>query len=122
MDPMAVDMLVCLDVGQGSDKTQLADAVGAEAGSRPVTGRVLRGSGVPDVSKVIQSMRCSLTAERLFGGFGVRILGKLISRCLGFKLENMSCKAAALSIESIGRVLWRLVGLSGFDPKRTFRF
>ena len=30
MDPMAVDMLGCLDGDQCSDKTQLADALGAE--------------------------------------------------------------------------------------------
>ena len=122
MDPMVVDVLVCLDGDQCSDKTLLADAVDAEALFLPVIGRAICGGCVPYVSDVIQSVRCSLMAERLFGGFGVRVLGKLISRCLGFKLENMSCKAAALSIESIGRVLWRLVGLSGFDPKRTFRF
>jgi len=67
MDPMAVDMLGCLDGDQCSDKTQLADAVGAEALFLPVIGRAICGGCVPDVSDVTQCVRCSLTAERLFG-------------------------------------------------------
>ena len=94
MDPMAVDMLGCLDVGQCSDKTLLAGAGGAGVGSQPVTGRVLSGGGVPFGSEVIQFSRCTLMAKWLFGGFGVRALAKLISRRLEFKLEDMNCKAA----------------------------
>jgi len=89
MDPMAVDMLGCLDVDQCSDKTLLAGA-----GSLASTGHVLSDGGVPYVSEVIQSSLCTLMAKWLFGGFGVRALAKLISRRLEFKLEDMNCKAA----------------------------
>ena len=57
-------------------------------------------------------------AERLFWGFGVRVLGKLIFRWFDFKLENMSCKAAALSEATIDKLFGGLIYLSGFDPKR----
>jgi len=120
VDPMVVDVLVCLDGDQCSDKTLLADAVDAEALFLPVIGRAICGGCVPEVSEVIQSVRCSLMAERLFWGFGVRVLGKLISRWFDFKLENMSCKAAAWSVETIGELFRRSIGLFGFDPKRKF--
>jgi len=90
MDPMAVDMLGCLDGDQCSDRTLLAGAGGAGVGSRPVTGRVLSGGGVPYVSDVIQSIRCSLMTKRLFEDVGIRLLAKLISRWfdLKFKIIN----------------------------------
>jgi len=47
MDPMVVDVLGCLDGDQCSDRTLLAGAGGAGVRSRPVTGRVLSGGGVP---------------------------------------------------------------------------
>ena len=101
------------------DKTLLAGAVGAEALFLPVIGRAIYGGCVPYVSKVIQSMRCSLMAERLFGGFGVRILGKLISRWLDSTLKIITCIAEAWSVEAIDKLLGRSIYLSGFDPKRT---
>ncbi len=119
MDPMAVDMLGCLDGDQCSDKTQLADAVGAEALFLPVIGRAICGGCVPDVSDVTQCVRCSLTAERLFGGFGVRILGKLIFRWLDSTLKIITCIAEAWSVETIDKLFGRSIYLSGFDPKRT---
>ena len=45
MDPMVVDVLGCLDGGQCSDKTLLADA-----GSLAIKGHVLSGGGVPCAS------------------------------------------------------------------------
>ena len=121
MDPMVVDVLVCLDGDQCSDRTLLADAVGAEALFLPVIDRAICGGCVPYVSEVIQSVRSSLMAERLFGGFGDRILGKLIFRWFDLKFKIINCKAAAWSIESIGELIWRSICLSGFDPKRTLR-
>ena len=118
MDPMVVDVLVCLDGDQCSDKTLLADAVGAEALFLPVIGRAICGGCVPYVSDVIQSVRCSLMAERLFGGFGDRILGKLIFRWFDSTLKIITCIAAAWSIETIGELSRRSIGLFGFDPKR----
>jgi len=118
VDPMVVDVLVCLDGDQCSDRTLLADAVDAEALFLPVIGRAICGGCVPDVSDVIQSVRCSLMAERLFGGFGDRILGKLIFRWFDSTLKIITCIAAAWSIETIGELSRRSIGLFGFDPKR----
>ena len=118
MDPMVVDVLVCLDGDQCSDKTLLADAVDAEALFLPVIGRAICGGCVPYVSEVIQSSRCTLMAERLFGGFGVRVLGKLIFRWFDSTLKIITCIAAAWSIETIGELSRRSIGLFGFDPKR----
>ena len=53
MDPMVVDVLVCLDGDQCSDKTLLADAVDAEALFLPVIGRAICGGCVPYVSEKI---------------------------------------------------------------------
>jgi len=82
MDPMVVDVLGCLDGGQCSDKTLLAGAVVGDAGSWPVTGRVLSGGGVPFGSEVIQSSRCTLMAKWLFGDCGVRLMGVPLTICI----------------------------------------
>ena len=82
MNLMVVDVLVCLDVGQCSDKTLLAGAGGAGVGSRPVTGRVLSGGGVPFGFEVIQSLRCSLMAKWLFGDCGLRLMGVPLTICI----------------------------------------
>ena len=74
MEPMVVDVLVCLDGDQCSDRTLLADAIDAEALFLPVIGRAICGGCVPDVSEVIQSVRCSLMAERLFGDCGLPLM------------------------------------------------
>ena len=100
MDPMVVDVLVCLDGDQCSDRTLLADAVGAEALFLPVIGRDICGGCVPYVSDVIQSIRCSLMAKRLFEDVGVRLFLRLLVGVLSKFCRN-------------------LFGLSGFDPKRT---
>ena len=60
-----------------------------------------------------------MTAERLFGGFGVRILGKLIFRWLDSTLKIITCIAEAWSVETIDKLFGRSIYLSGFDPKRT---
>ena len=107
MDPIAVDVLVYLAVAKSSVKTQLTGALGAEV--KEIVGcqaAVIPSQhsvgGVRDISvclpidsEVIQFSRCILIAKWLFGVFGVRLLAKLISRWLNFKLENMNCKAAA---------------------------
>ena len=109
MDPMVVDVLVCQDGDQCSDRTLLADAVGAEALFLPVIGRAICGGCVPYGSDVIQSVRCSLMAERLFGGFGVRLLVKVISRWLHLKLKIINCKAAAWSVEAVDEIFRNFV-------------
>ena len=109
MDPMVVDVLVCLDGDQCSDKTLLADAVGAEALFLPVIGRAICGGCVPYVSEVIQSVRCSLMAERLFGGFGVRVLGKLIFRWFDSTLKIITCIAAGWSVEAVDEIFRNFV-------------
>ena len=105
MDPMVVDMLVCLDVGQCSDKTLLADALGAEVkeiidyqaaeGPFPYSMSYIRDISVclPFYSEVIQFPRCILMVKRLFGDLGVRVLvrGSILWR--KSKSENMYCNA-----------------------------
>ncbi|MDB9724635.1 hypothetical protein OAA89_01970 [bacterium] len=107
MAPIFFEESAYLDVVQSSVKTQLADApdsevkeiVGCQAAVIPSQYSVggVRDHSVclPFDSEVIQSSRCSLMAKRLFGDVGVRLLIKLISRWIDFKLENMNCKAAA---------------------------
>ena len=109
MDPTAVDMLGCLDVGQCSDKTLLAGAVSGEALFLPVIGRDICGGCVPYVSDVIQSIRCSLMAKRLFEDVGVRLLAKLISRWFDLKFKIIDCKAAAWSVETVDEMFRNFV-------------
>ena len=90
MDPMVVDELVCLDGDQCPDKTLLA--VGAEGLFLPVIGRAICGGCVPDVSEVIQSVRCSLMAKSLFGGFGVWVLVKACAYWRKSKSNNVNAK------------------------------
>ena len=83
MDPMVVDVLVCQDGDQCSDKTLLAGAVGAEvteiidsqAAAVPFHYSVghagYNSACLSHDSEVIHSSRCTLMAERLSGGFGV---------------------------------------------------
>ena len=70
MASILFDVSAYLDVVQRSVKSQLADAVGVEVVSLPIIGRVINGGYLPFDSVMIQSVRCSLTANRLFGGFG----------------------------------------------------
>ena len=131
MDPMVVDVLGCLDVGQWSDKTLLADAGGAEVkeiiGYQAAEGPSPYSMGcVGDISvclsfysEVIQFQRCTLTVKRLFVDVGVRLLAKLISRWFDLKFKIINCKAAAWSVETIGELFRRSIGLFGFDLKRT---
>ncbi|MDA9091302.1 hypothetical protein N9J84_04265 [Porticoccaceae bacterium] len=107
MGPILFDWSAYLGVVQSSVKTQLADAPGSEVkeivGYQAATisvqyyigGARDRSVYLPFDSEVIQSSRCILIAKWLFGVFGVRLLAKLISRWLNFKLESMNCKAAA---------------------------
>ena len=88
---------------------------------KQVTGGVLNGGGVPYVSEVIQSSRCTLMTERLFRGFGVRLLAKLISRWFDLKFKIINCIAAGWAGEAIDEFFGRSIYLSGFDLSRTSR-
>ena len=76
---------------------------------KQVTGGVLNGGGVPYVSEVIQSSRCTLMTERLFRGFGVRLLAKLISRWFDLKFKIINCKSAAWSVETVDEMFRNFV-------------
>ena len=134
MDPMVVDVLVCLDRDQCSDKTLLADAGGAEVKEIidyqaaedpfPYSMSYIRDISVclPFYSEVIQSSRCTLMAKWLLGDFGVRLLVRTSTYWRKHKSENIYCKAAAFSeatIDANDELFWGLLSLSGFDPRRT---
>ena len=70
MNRILFDVSAYLDVVRSPDKTQVTDAVGVEVVSLPIIGRVINGGYLPFDSVMIQSVRCSLTANGLFGGFG----------------------------------------------------
>ena len=135
MDPMAVDMLGCLDGDQCSDKTQLADAVGAEVkeiidyqaaeGPFPYSMSCVRDISVclPFYSEVIQFPRYTLMVKKLSGDVGVRLLVRACAHWRKFNSDNMKYKGLAsldATIDPIGGVLWGLFGVSGLEPKLTF--
>ena len=136
MAPILFDLSAYSAVARSPVKTQLADALGAEV--KEIIG--CQAADIPyqysmgrvrDVSvclsfysEVIQSSRCILMAKRLFGDFSVPPSISSRSYWPGSILENLSCKDTASPeaiVEPIGKVLWGLFDLSGFDPKRTFK-
>ncbi|MDB9952692.1 hypothetical protein OAD57_04860 [Porticoccaceae bacterium] len=125
MDPILFDVWAYSAVARSRVKTQSPDAVDAEVPSQYSLGRARYISTCLSYdSEVIQSSRYILTAKRLFGDVVVRLLVRVCTYWRKCKSNNMHCNTAAQSdatIEPIGEVLWGLIGLSGFDPKRKLK-
>jgi hypothetical protein len=114
VNPIFFDVSAYLDVVRSPVKTQLTDSLGAEVKEifgfqAAVIPSQYSVGGVRDISvclpfdsEVIQSSRCTLMAKWLFGDVGVRLFLRRLVVVLSKFCRN-------------------LFGLSGFDPKRTFK-
>ena len=123
MAPILFDFSVYSGVVRSGINTQSPHAVDAEVPSQYWLGRTRYSSTCLSYdSEVIQPSRCILTAKRLFGDFGVRLLVMASTYWRKSKSENMNCKAAAFSeatVEANDELFWGLLSLPGFDPRRT---